>query len=842
MKEWTLVTRPQPRRDKVLDSCPQSRRSGVGHLLRAGASVVLMLMVLLLVCLFTPAGAERALLAHAAAGPSAGDHATRAPGAGVELSAPQTITITFQQGTSPTAAYSGVADTYISSSGETTNYGGAAELRVAYDTRDRILLRFDLAGHIPQQAVVTEASLELFAYYSEYPSVNTDVGVYEVLRLWTESGATWTRATADVNWQQVGCEGSADRLSQYTAVTRFRAAPAWQEWHNAPLADLVQRWVSDPAHNYGVILLGLSPLDRQFWILYSSQIGGVSGQFRPRLTVSYYVPVPTPTPTTAPTATKTPTPSPTPIPTPTLTPTQIVTTAVVSGVAWRDDNTNRQRDPGESLMSGVTVILRDSTHLELDRRVTIGDGSYEFADLAQGSYLLTKEDPVGYGSTWPTAGAYAFYLAGGQRLTGLDFGFAPLTTATLTAAPTRTPTPTATSTATPTVTLPSTATSTATATITLTPVATATPTVTLPRTATSTATATITLTPVATGTPTRTPTLMPTLTPTVSPTPRGTPGGNLQDPIPVACEEAYSGSTAGHPSVINDYGACGAAMWGPETVYSFQARYKLDWLGISLDTPADLALFVLTSANPAACFSSGGSVVVPSIAQGVTFYIVVDGSESGSYTMDVHCQPLPVTTPTLTPTRTATATAGPSPTPTPTRTPGGSSIIYLPIVRKPSLEFLVDCGAATDYLDSTAQLWLADRAYTAGGWGFVGYTDTWFTNQDIIVDTPGLMPVYQTVRFGDAFGYQFEVPSGDYDVKLYFAEIFHDNAGRRVFDVILEGQTVLDNFDIFVAAGGEKLRSVVRSFTIRVGDGQLNVDFDSVVDLAMINAIRVTKR
>jgi hypothetical protein len=825
MKESMPVTRPAWRRDRVLES----RR-----LWSAGAVVALLLTVLLLICLVTPAGAERSVSGHGAAGSSAGDDATGTSGSAAELSAPQIITVTFQQGTSPTAAYSGVADTYISSSADTSNYGGAVELRLAYDARDRILLRFDLAGQIPQQAVVTDAWLELFAYYSEYPSAATDVGLYEVLRPWTESGATWIRATADASWQQIGCAGPADRSSTYTAVARFSTTPSWQVWHNTPLADLVQNWVSDPAHNYGVILLSLSPLDRQFWVLYSSQVGTEPG-LRPRLIVSYYVPVPTPTATTIPTSTRTPTPSITPTPSNTPTSTQVVTTAVVSGVAWWDQNANRQRDAGEPPMSGVTVILKNSQNVELGRRVTATDGSYEFANLTQGSYLLTKEDPVGYGSTWPSTGAYAFYLAGGQRLTGMDFGFAPLTTATLTATPTRTPTLTATSTGLPTTT--------STATPTLTPAATAT--VTLTGTATSIATATTTLTPMATRTSTRTPTgtstLVPTVTPTLSPTAVGTPGGSLENPIPIACEQAYSGSTVGQASVISDYGSCGGGMWGPETVYSFHAGYTLDWLGISVDTPADLAVFVLTSANPATCFSSGGSVVVPSIAQGVTLYIVVDGSESGSYTLDVHCHPLPVTTPTVTPTRTATATTGPSPTPTKTVTPGGPSKIYLPIMSKPGIEFLVDCGAAVDYLDSTSRLWLADRAYTDGSWGYVGYSDTWSTNQDIVVDTPGLMRLYQTVRFGDAFGYQFDVPNGQYEVELYFAEVFHNAAGQRVFDVILEGQTKLHDYDIFAAAGG-KLQSVVESFAITVTDGQLDLILDTKVDLAMINAIRVTRQ
>lgn len=680
---------------------------------------------------------------------------------------------------------------------------------MAYDGRDRILLRFDLAASIPQEAVVTEASLELYASYSEYPAVTTDVGVYEVLRLWTESGATWTHATADATWQEAGCQGSADRSSEYLGLASLDTTSPWQLWGDTQLTSLVQRWVSDPVHNYGVVLLSLPLQEYQFWTMYSSQMGSGSEPLRPRLTVSYYIPVPSPTPS----LTNTPVPSATPVATETATP--IVSAAVVSGAAWRDDNRNGQVDSGEPPMPGVTVILKDSGYVELNRRVTIGDGSYEFSDLTHGSYVLTKEDLVGWSSTWPSGGVYAFYLADGQRLTGMNFGFSAAITPTPTTAPTHSATPTATPTATATTTLM--------------------------WTPTQTPIGTISPTAQASVTATRTPTLVRTSTPTTSPTPTSTPIGNLQDPVPIVCQETYSGNTTGRPSMIGDYGACGASgWWGPEIVYRFEAGYALDSLGISLNTTADVYLLMLSSDNPASCLAWGRSVGVQSVAAGVTYYVVVDGSEPGDYTMTVYCYPPPVTTPTAT--RTATATGGPSPTPTKTATPGGPSRIYLPIIDKPRLEFLVDCGAAANYLDpSTAELWLADRVYTAGGWGYVGYANAWSTNRDIVGGPPSMMPLYQTVRYGYAFGYQFEVPSGNYDVDLHFAEIFHDKAGRRVFDVILEGQTVLEDLDIFAATGGQ-LRSLVRSFVVTVNDGQLDLVLDSVVDLAMINAIRVTKQ
>ena len=51
-----------------------------------------------------------------------------------------------------------------------------------------------------------------------------------------------------------------------------------------------------------------------------------------------------------------------------------------------------------------------------------------------------------------------------------------------------------------------------------------------------------------------------------------------------------------------------------------------------------------------------------------------------------------------------------------------------------------------------------------------------------------------------------------YTVRLYFAELRGAAPGQRLFDVTLQGQKVLERFDICEAAGGAN-RSTVREFT-----------------------------
>ena len=55
-----------------------------------------------------------------------------------------------------------------------------------------------------------------------------------------------------------------------------------------------------------------------------------------------------------------------------------------------------------------------------------------------------------------------------------------------------------------------------------------------------------------------------------------------------------------------------------------------------------------------------------------------------------------------------------------------------------------------------------------------------------------------------------QVP-GQYRVRLHFVELVNDRPGQRVFDIKLQGQTVLENFDVFEAAGGRD-QAVVKEF------------------------------
>ncbi len=78
--------------------------------------------------------------------------------------------------------------------------------------------------------------------------------------------------------------------------------------------------------------------------------------------------------------------------------------------------------------------------------------------------------------------------------------------------------------------------------------------------------------------------------------------------------------------------------------------------------------------------------------------------------------------------------------------------------------------------------------------------------------------IYQSEHYAKGpFQYQFDVPNGTYTVNLKFAEIYFTSGGHRIFrifDVALNRQTVLSNFD--PARAGGAFTAVDRAFEVSV--------------------------
>jgi len=102
--------------------------------------------------------------------------------------------------------------------------------------------------------------------------------------------------------------------------------------------------------------------------------------------------------------------------------------------------------------------------------------------------------------------------------------------------------------------------------------------------------------------------------------------------------------------------------------------------------------------------------------------------------------------------------------------------------------------------------------------------------------------LYRSISYGDPSTLEFlfpGLPGGAAKVTLKFAEIFQNAEGLRLFDVAINGQTVLKDFDVFKAAGGKNI-AYDRTFEVPAADGVIHITFPRVPrPSARICAIRI---
>jgi hypothetical protein len=145
----------------------------------------------------------------------------------------------------------------------------------------------------------------------------------------------------------------------------------------------------------------------------------------------------------------------------------------------------------------------------------------------------------------------------------------------------------------------------------------------------------------------------------------------------------------------------------------------------------------------------------------------------------------------------------------------------------------VNCGGP-NYTDAKGQLWKADRNYNRGGVSTMNVHVAGTTDEAL----------FQNARYNEdakaGLIYTFEVANGPYHVNLYFAETYRPMqfAGRRVFNVKMQNRAVFNHLDIFAEAGADA--ALIKGSDISVTNGKIAIEFDNVVQDAMVNAIEIT--
>jgi beta-galactosidase len=100
--------------------------------------------------------------------------------------------------------------------------------------------------------------------------------------------------------------------------------------------------------------------------------------------------------------------------------------------------------------------------------------------------------------------------------------------------------------------------------------------------------------------------------------------------------------------------------------------------------------------------------------------------------------------------------------------------------------------------------------------------------------------VLGTYRAG-TFTYKIPVKPGRYIVTLRFAEPEGGEKGKRIFEVIANRKTMVQDLDVFVEAGGS-LKALERKFEVDVKDTNLILDFKPSKGEAIVSAIEIDRQ
>jgi hypothetical protein len=184
----------------------------------------------------------------------------------------------------------------------------------------------------------------------------------------------------------------------------------------------------------------------------------------------------------------------------------------------------------------------------------------------------------------------------------------------------------------------------------------------------------------------------------------------------------------------------------------------------------------------------------------------------------------------LDPTKTVTSLTLPT-TAQPAGFRGSIHIFALTLVSGPVTYSTLNAGG------SGAGSFVTDAYYSGGR--------TYTTRASIdtsAVSNPAPQAVYQSERYGN---FTHSVPGliagGTYTVRLHFAEIYWTSRGQRLFNVAINGQQVLTNFDIYATAGAAN-KAIVRQYTATAdANGQITIWFTTVKDNAKVSGIEMLR-
>ena len=162
---------------------------------------------------------------------------------------------------------------------------------------------------------------------------------------------------------------------------------------------------------------------------------------------------------------------------------------------------------------------------------------------------------------------------------------------------------------------------------------------------------------------------------------------------------------------------------------------------------------------------------------------------------------------------------------------------------------LIDTGlaAGAKTTDPAGNIWVSDRDSN----GFASFAPTSAINEPATASNATILnttfpQLYRTYRGNvgsvtpRTLTYNLPLENGTYQVKLHFADLAWTVGGKRVFNVISNGQTLVPNLDIVARSGGGNTALVI-PVTVQVTNGLLNLQFTASIDYPSVAGLEITR-
>ena len=204
------------------------------------------------------------------------------------FSPPSTSTIGSQTG----RTFLGFVDTRISQVAATTNFEGQSTYEInrwATNDRTNALIRVTGLSNIPADAIILNASINLYLDTGGGGAGTTTIKARRVLRNWVANQVTWNAYATGQSWQTGGGRGVDDIAAVDSASLDVNETPGYKSWSDAQLIADVQGFVDGSVANHGWLLYRDDALADEQWRTFRATENSTAAT-RPYLEVTWALP------------------------------------------------------------------------------------------------------------------------------------------------------------------------------------------------------------------------------------------------------------------------------------------------------------------------------------------------------------------------------------------------------------------------------------------------------------------------------------------------------------------------------------------------------------------------